>query len=195
MGLSDFGGINDPLSNPPLGGPNGWAAAVVEAIEGLQEQHTIRSTRPNTTDHLVEVFDGSEWVMSRYDSGWRDVSGLITSGAFGSIGAALLRRTLHGVQFQLRASLEGGSLAGTALGDVFAIPAGFQPMDYTIQLGLFVATVPLTFSNSSDRAVLAVVRATTTDIPATGALTGTFDWPCTDPLPSSLPGILYSAAP
>jgi hypothetical protein len=151
----------------------------------------VRATRPNGTDRLVEAWEGAAWVPVHYESGWRDVSGLITSGAFGSVGAALLRRTLHGVQFQLRASLEGGSLAGTALGDVFAIPAGFQPMDYTIQLGLFVAAVPLTFSNSSDRAVLAVVRATTTDIPATGTLTGTFDWSCTDPLPSSLPGIPY----
>jgi hypothetical protein len=36
MGINDFGGVNDPLSNPPLGGPQGWAAAVRDAVAALQ---------------------------------------------------------------------------------------------------------------------------------------------------------------
>lgn len=34
--IDDFGGTADPLSDPPLGGPSGWAAAVRDAITALQ---------------------------------------------------------------------------------------------------------------------------------------------------------------
>jgi hypothetical protein len=32
MGITDYGGLNDPLSNPPLGGPQGWAKAVADEL-------------------------------------------------------------------------------------------------------------------------------------------------------------------
>jgi hypothetical protein len=34
---------------------------------------TVRATRPNATDRLVEAWDGTKWVPVYYDSGWRDL--------------------------------------------------------------------------------------------------------------------------
>ena len=41
-----------------------------------------RVTHPNTTDTLIEVWDdgAGAWVVSDYDSGWRDVSSLLDAG-------------------------------------------------------------------------------------------------------------------
>jgi hypothetical protein len=35
MGITDYGGLNDPLSNPPLGGPQGWSRAVADELQRL----------------------------------------------------------------------------------------------------------------------------------------------------------------
>jgi hypothetical protein len=36
MGINDFGGLNQPLSNPPLGGPQGWAQSVRDELVSLR---------------------------------------------------------------------------------------------------------------------------------------------------------------
>jgi hypothetical protein len=40
--IDDFGGATDPLNTPPLGGPNGWAAAVRDAINANSNDITQR---------------------------------------------------------------------------------------------------------------------------------------------------------
>ncbi len=54
------------------------------ALPGTPILHTGRRvTHPNTTDTLIEVWDdgAGAWVVQHYDSGWRNVSGLLASGA------------------------------------------------------------------------------------------------------------------
>ena len=34
MSINDYGGATDSLGSVPLGGPNGWAAAVASALDG-----------------------------------------------------------------------------------------------------------------------------------------------------------------
>jgi hypothetical protein len=121
MGIHDYGGANDPLANPPLGGPSGWAAAVAEAITAIEGRHEIRSSRPNTTDHLVEVFDGTEWVVVHYDSGWRDVRGLVAA-PWTTPAAVRLRRVDASVFLQAWINAPEPTVD-----TVLVIPAGFRP--------------------------------------------------------------------
>jgi hypothetical protein len=199
MGLSDFGNVNDSLANPPLGGPNGWAAAVVEAIEGLQEQHTIRSTRPNTTDHLVEVFDGSEWVIVRYDSGWRDWSALLATPSNFTDANIQVRRIDDFVEVVGTMSVAAGATCvgqqntGT-LFDTTQLP-GFKL--WGIQ---FTEIATLVQGNLSEVCrvtgfgyLLAI--ATYRNIEAGASMAVRMRYPTGDPIPTSLPGTANTPAP
>jgi hypothetical protein len=186
MGINDFGGANDPLANPPLGGPSGWAAAVRDALVALQGQHVIRSTRPNTTDHLVEVFDGTAWDLVAYDSGWRKCDNLIHTDLT-VVEGLVLRRVGWTVFAQIGVTVGAGGWTSGA--PMATLPAGFtwQFMD------LFQ---PTPYGHPNGQSVLAADGQWKLYL-AQADETYRFNavWPTVDPVPTSLPGILAGAAP
>lgn len=183
MGINDFGGANDPLANPPLGGPSGWAASVRDALTALQGQHVIRSTRPNTTDHLVEVFDGSAWFPIHYDSGWRDVTGLLNPGWT----ATHVHMRREGDTVRMR-------VAGLAApGEEFYFispPEGFRTaMQYYLMFG------SLTYQVAQEAGAIAIMAPGGGKLPAGGTFWFEMGWATPDPFPQSLPGTVIAPAP
>jgi hypothetical protein len=183
MGIQDYGGANDPLANPPLGGPNGWAASVAEAITALQGRHEVRSTRPNGTDRLIEVFDGTAWVPAHYDSGLRLLP--VINGWTTIMPSVTCRRVNLTVTF---AFYVNGS---EATSDILCnIPEGFREHSGSYPTGLLLggdalAAVDTTANGAELR--LNGVR--------TSGMWGTLML-MTDPtIPASLPGILDGTAP
>jgi hypothetical protein len=186
MGINDFGGANDPLANPPLGGPSGWAASVRDALTALQGQHVIRSTRPNTTDHLVEVFDGTAWDLVSYDSGWRQCNDLLHPNLT-VLEGLVVRRVGWTVYAQIGVSV---AAAGWTSGDAMAtFPAGFTPGAMDIYL-------PTPYGHPTGQSVLMydgqwrLYLAT-----ASEEYKFNFVWPTIDPVPASLPGTPVTPAP
>jgi hypothetical protein len=57
-----------------------WQAEVLASLKALESKPPpavvpqIRVTRPNIDDRLVEVWNGTGWSVTAYDSGWRQVS-------------------------------------------------------------------------------------------------------------------------
>jgi hypothetical protein len=203
MGINDFGGANDPLANPPLGGPNGWAAAVVEAIEGLQQQHVIRSTRPNTTDHLVEVFDGSAWIPMHYDSGYREMSAAAQAevGDTATVHALTLQRIGTVVYMTFAVSMLVDAPGNTLRLLPFGSLGGFTPAippngDMSPAVGYQDSLI---VSATSTTALL-LLRSDMMGLYGSALTTGS-DWRGTavyrvDPaIPSSLPGTALAPAP
>jgi hypothetical protein len=185
MGIQDYGGANDSLANPPLGGPSGWAAAVADAITALQGQHVIRSTRPNGTDHLVEVFDGTAWDLVSYDSGWRDCDALLHTDLTPTEGLKL-RRVGMTVYAQCGVSVPAGWAAGTAIA---TFPAGFT-------ISVMDLYLPLGYSSTGFNSIMFANGSWGLYANAAGDYRSNFAWPTVDAVPTGLPGVAYgNAAP
>jgi hypothetical protein len=196
--LGDIGNVDAPPTTPAgmfLGtvGVGAWGP-VANPTAGLWPGK-IRTSRPNSTDRLVEVWDGAAWIPTHYDSGWRNIASLLPQGLFGTVNVARLRRVGGAVTFILRAEIAGGTIAGQAAADLLTLPAGFVPVEYIIRTQTVIDVVPAHFVNSSVREVLVLARTTGTNIPGTGGVGGTVIWPTDDPIPTSLPGTLATTAP
>jgi hypothetical protein len=175
--INDFGDLSDALSHPPLGGPNGWAAAVRDAITANQ----VRVTHPNGTDVHVQAWDAglARWQTVHYDSGWRDLgAGSLLNGWTASVTPRL--RRIDGI-----VHLEG-TVVGAAKTDYRAlnIPAGFRP------IGTGGGALFRTGSTTAipwDRASSGNVRIFQTDV-VTGGILLDGSWSTSDAIPTSLPG-------
>ena len=102
-------------------------AGGVWAMPGQPITHTGRRvTHPNTTDTLIEVWDdgAGAWVVSDYDSGWRDVTSLLTNGWSGWVSdpRARIRRIGNVIHFQ--GHLKGSAATGN---DLLTLPTGWRP--------------------------------------------------------------------
>jgi hypothetical protein len=164
-----------------------------------------RTSRPNSTDRLVEVYDGAAWVPIHYDSGIRGVGSLVNAAlwtADPTIDAPAMNRVGSTVFFQ-GAVTSVGAWSGRP---VFSakIPQGFRPA------GSRRAFNPQMTSAGTVFAPGAVVYADEfNDVIALrfGAIaTGNEDaagtkvylmlrYETADPIPTSLPGTLITTAP
>jgi hypothetical protein len=98
-------------------------------IQGLGS----RTSRPNTTDRLVEVWDGAKWTPTWYDSGWRELKALVANGWTCTYFRG--RRTLLEVHFLVSA------LDGTAATSDEVIPAaGMEALQSYSNLATLAAT-------------------------------------------------------
>jgi hypothetical protein len=185
MGINDFGGANDPLGNPPLGGPSGWAASVRDALVALQGQHVIRSTRPNTADHLVEVFDGTAWDLVSYDSGWRQCNNLLHAN-LEVVEGLVLRRIGWTVYAQIGITV---SAAGWTTGDAMAtLPAGFTPVVMDVYL-------PTPYGHPNGQSVFGSAGQWKLYLAQAGeSYRFNLVWPTIDPVPTGLPGVEFGPA-
>jgi hypothetical protein len=94
-----------------------WGA-VANPTAGLWPGKT-RTSRPNQSDRLVEVWDGAAWAPTHYDSGWRDVSSMLLNGFTGVIHC---RRVGNVVQWRTKY----GGLDGSAAGDILVFLNPYQ---------------------------------------------------------------------
>jgi hypothetical protein len=107
--MFDFSGRGAPATFP--GGNILVQAAGVFVCYGTTSGKT-RTSRPNTSDRLVEVWDGAAWVPIHYDSGWRVFASWGTDGVItgvltftnitartGVAGAVMARRVLDRVDY------------------------------------------------------------------------------------------------
>ena len=153
-----------------------------------------RVTHPNTTDTLIEVWDdgAGAWVVSDYDSGWRDVSSLLSNAAkFQTWDKVVMRRVGAQVQVTVRATVGTGTASGTTAGfTLFTIPTGFVPVEYSsygyAQTG-FSGLAP-NLSSIHNMSTLNVLALGNVSSNWNNFAFGTVTWFTGDTLPSSLPG-------
>jgi hypothetical protein len=141
-----------------------------------------RVSRPNGTDRLVEVWDGAAWVPVHYDSGERQIGGLMVNGWTGLLG---LRRVGGFCRLKVQGIADG--TAGQYL-DPSTLPAG-------LGAGLFAI---MTYRNGTTGAIT-TGRAGRVEsaMPAAGQnLSSELVYiPDSLAVPTSLPGTLISTAP
>ena len=92
------------------------------ALPGTPILHTGRRvTHPNSTDTLIEVWDdgAGAWVVAEYDSGWRDVSGLLESGASGVLKVRRAGPQVFLASYNLTSTTNG----------MWTVPSGFRPSE------------------------------------------------------------------
>jgi hypothetical protein len=61
----------------------------------------VRTSRPNTDDRLVEVWDGFKWIVTHYDSGWRNIMASVTPGSGTTLNMIRVQRTTSAVNYIL----------------------------------------------------------------------------------------------
>jgi hypothetical protein len=66
--INDFGGLNDPLASPPLGGPQGWAKAVADELVRLGGRITALQNRSDVQGATVQASNGS--AVGNRPAGW-----------------------------------------------------------------------------------------------------------------------------
>jgi hypothetical protein len=152
-----------------------------------------RTSRPNSTDRLVEVWDGAAWIPTHYDSGMRDVTPGTPPAGWSSL-TARMQRIGGTVQCTFQ-----GTTTSAGLGEIIQIPAGFRWPTAAVgasvigaigsaQSGQSVATA-LAYGSGGSAAV-SVYRPT-----ATGTMFGSLTWVPSPLIPTSLPGTTLSTAP
>lgn len=171
---ADFGTTGEFLSSPSL---SAWAGAVSGRLDAIVVSH------PNTTDVLVTI-DGQ---CVHYDSGWRDVQGLLSNGWIESTSApVLLRRINSVVEFRPGWSFSGDSASADT---ILTLPVGFRLAGAASGLMRIptwgVSAVQLQIWPDGRIAT----PARTNDV-SVAVMFGTGD-----ARPSSLPGTTYAAAP
>jgi hypothetical protein len=138
----------------------------------------------------VEVWDGAAWIPTHYDSGWRDVSADLASGATGTLFLRRYSSTMH-----LRGFLTapaGGLAYGAAIYD---LPAGFR------NAKLYVGAMSVGRTGSGTLVAVGIDLGTGTQalmalaaITAADTLTVGLVSDVEDTVPASLPGTLFSTA-
>jgi hypothetical protein len=155
------------------------------STDGLWPGKT-RTSRPNSTARLVEVWDGAAWIPTHYDSGVREVSALLSNGW--TAGGIYMRRTSGIVVINTEALTNPGADKY----EFATLPAGFRPPPgvlsrfalYTTAMGWSRGYVdPLTG------------RATLSGYTAATPLFGEVHMGTTEGIPTSLPGTLVTTAP
>jgi hypothetical protein len=150
-----------------------------------------RTSRPNASDRLVEVWDGAAWIPTHYDSGWRDVSADLANGATGTLFLRRYSSTMH-----LRGFLTApqGGLAYAA--PIYDLPAGFRNAKlYAGSIGVgrtgsgTLVAVGIDVGSGA-QALIALAAITASDTITLGLVSDV-----EDTVPASLPGTLIATAP
>jgi hypothetical protein len=146
----------------------------------------VRATRPNATDRLVEVWDGTAWLPTHYDSGWRDITGGLING-WASAVRVMVRRIGWAVFF----SINGTAASGWTAPEAGPVPEGFRPLVGT------EVDVPIARATRMER--IHVTAAGTLVLASPDGYDGNaaqmVSWPTDQALPQSLPGQTNTAAP
>jgi hypothetical protein len=141
---------------------------------------TIRTSRPNGTDRLVEVADGDAWVVVHYDSGWRDCQSLLNPDLVVEEGLKL-RRVGSIVYAQCGVSVPAGWVSGSPIA---TLPTGFTPTVMDLYL-------PLGYGSSGMNSVLFGGGKWALYTGSQGGYRSNFAWPTVDGVPSGLPGVAF----
>jgi hypothetical protein len=165
-----------------------------------------RTTHPNVDDVLTETWDASKgrWQETRYDSGWRNVSSLLTADWAIMAGGGYLRLRRVGQRVELTGQLTRVSATAANLSAQLALitlPAGFAPTAsaYNV-IGQALhadATVPggaLSNQGATDRADVLFPGATTVWAAGQTFMVSMGAW-TTNARPTSLPGTPHLPAP
>jgi hypothetical protein len=149
-----------------------------------------RVSRPNGTDRLVEVWDGSDWVPIHYDSGWRDITGLVTPGPGTTLNALRVRRSNANIEFL--ASWNQASDAPTAM--TCTQPYGFRGsnlVDVNIPLIQAGGELAGEFYTTNGRDAWEFLPLAGQGVRSYGVIRYHTD----DSIPTSLPGTTVTIAP
>jgi hypothetical protein len=164
---------------------------LVAAIQNLYD-YSVEITHPNTDDVRVRVHDGDAWQTTHYDSGRRDISGLMPANWAGPDDTTTrIRRVNEQVELQLTLN---GSVIGTGTNvDFFTIPAGFRP-SWSYLMPMWYVSADITKTDRWYSASNVLRCSSITSALATNSRVK-FIWMTADAIPASLPGTLLSAAP
>jgi hypothetical protein len=175
-----------------------WGA-VANPTAGLWPGKT-RTSRPNSTDRLVEMWDGAAWCVVHYDSGWRDVKVLLTPTALAQVetwSTVRLRRIGDVIHFEFIGNIGTGSIATTDLKmDTITLPQGFWA-DTSGPIGVAASWYDYythVVSTSDGNNLPAVMPLSGAQKWQNGSIRGAVQFLTAQPLPTSLPGTLISTA-
>jgi hypothetical protein len=185
----------------------GTAGQVLQAdpatATGLKWANDAQVTHPNVDDVLVQQWDAGKgrWQTVHYDSGWRDISGLLINGW--TAGEAIRAKRVNE-----RVTLLGAGLYWAAAGHgsvLVSMPAGFLPVALP---GVYGPPFTSAYRHKGYGGTLLggvftygdgrVDIAFQADPGAAGNIGGAWfegSYTTPDPIPTSLPGTLVSAAP
>lgn len=150
---------------------------------------TRRVTHPNGDDVLVEVWDDGKgrWQRVHYDSGWRNVSSMLVNGW----AATHLRLRRQGATVSLMYYALNGASATSDEFITGGLPLGFRPdwmRRFVVDLSSADTSFGLIQMNPGPGSVANNQRKIT-------AGRAELRWTTDDPIPTSLPGTLVTAAP
>jgi hypothetical protein len=147
----------------------------------------VRSTRPNVTDRLVEVWDGTAWIPVHYDSGWRDITSTLLNG-WGTAVSIRVRRVDAAMQMIVLGTASTGWTAEIAAD----MPRGFrpQPGDAT------AISVPIGRASRMERIhISATSQLLLASADGYDGEPQLITFPVEDLLPTALPGTILTTAP
>jgi hypothetical protein len=176
----------NPTAPTPTAGDNDTSIATTAFVRA----NTVRVTRPNTDDRLVEVWNGASWSVVDYHSSDRQLAASIESG-FVVHDSLILRRTLNHVSVTV---WNVSHTAGSA-GDVkfLTLPSGFYGPGAAVDFGVLIdedGPVHQGYAYADG----AYIRAPRAGVKFAG--TFVFQIPGSAGVPlASLPGTLSAAAP
>ena len=111
--IDDLGGAADSLGSVPLGGPNGWAAAVrdaVKAVEGFAGLQVLRGSTARSTSGPGETGQFVDVVFSPPFAGAPVVVAGLDSTAVDGIGATVSADMVTAAGFRLRRMNSAGDI-------------------------------------------------------------------------------------
>jgi hypothetical protein len=156
---------------------------------------TIRITRPNIDDRLVEAWNGTNWSVIDYNSGWRDIN--LVDSMLGTSYICQVCRKGGSVYFDLFSisrpeDIEPGYYSATKL------PEDWHPRSFQIQVSpVSLVTVDLEtlgHARIETSQGLVLFRNDVT-IPKDTGFFISMNWAETSHIPTSLPGTLSEYAP
>lgn len=185
----------------PVGADGMVLTASASASAGVGWANMVRTRRPNGDDRVVEVWDGTAWIVTSYDSGWRDVSGSMEAAGKTKFPNAVLHlhRTLHTVECIFYSG--AGAVLGPGIINLLITTTGFKA--YTAP-GMRSGTGTLITSQSGAASLCGFYTngsAVVVSVPNTAPpldsnqIQGSLTFPALPSLPTSLPGLLATRAP
>lgn len=159
------------------------------ALEPSVNYGAVRfATRAGRAAYLTDPATSTEQLVYG-DTGWRDISTLLTNGWTGTI---RIRRTLYDVKLQITTM----SAAVASNGTFLIAPVGFQLGSSALgnfRGFLFSNTTPITMRgvNIAGTAAVAVTQYSTADTQTLG----TFEWSTNEAWPTTLPGTAVGTIP
>lgn len=177
----EFDGATGPQGPPGVQGePGPRGETGLQGPQGLQGLPGNATLRVDTTEgKRVFISDGTTEHMISGDTGWRNVTSLLTWGT----GTVYLKRDGDTVRMLWVSVKKGDGAAATFL----TIPSGFKP-----SVAIFNAIITdrdnPAMSNQVDIAVAGGISPASMGTLSTGRLQANLTWPTTQAWPTTLPG-------